>query len=96
MVAFDPEPSSAVAAFWAEHLFTTHPPSEASAPPEHRTALGPHPEFRQAPCPRLRTSGTDGTDGSNSLLNTLGPKPRRPLLLPRHHNFEVLHKRVAS
>ena len=86
MVAFDPEPSSAVAAFWAEHLFPTHPPSEASAPPEHWTALGSHPEFRQAPCPRLRTSGTDGTDGRNSLQNTQA-KTSVPPLAPKTPQF---------
>ena len=75
MIAFDPEPSSAVTAFWAEHLFSTHPPSEASAPPEHRTALDSHPEFGQAPCPRLRTYGTYGTDGRNSSQNTQSKLP---------------------
>ena len=68
-LAFDPEPSSTILVFWAEHLFSTHPPSEASAPPEHRTALSSHTEFRQAPCPSLRTYGTDGTDGRISLQN---------------------------
>ena len=62
MVAFDLEPLSAVAAFWAEHFFSTHPPSEASAPPEHWTALDSHPEFGQAPCPRLRTYGPDAAE----------------------------------
>ena len=62
MVAFDLKPSSAVAALWAEHLFSTYPPSEASAPPEHWTALDSHPEFGQAPCPRLRTYGPDAAE----------------------------------
>ena len=82
-LAFDPEPSSTILVFWAEHLFSTHPPSEASAPPEHRTALSSHTEFRQAPCPSLRTYGTDGTDGRNSLQNTHDQNYWCPLLLPR-------------
>ena len=39
MGVFNPEPSLTSEAFWAERIFPTHPPSEASAPPERQRGV---------------------------------------------------------
>ena len=58
MLAFNPEPSLTIVAFWAERVFRTHPPCKASAPPERRADPNASPEFKVVPS---QFSGTDGT-----------------------------------